>query len=132
MGMQHPTNRWTVERVRALPDDGNRYELVDGELVVTPAPGGLHREAIQALVIRMEPWLRETRIGRLLFSPADISLGEDEILQPDNVRLSNRHRNASSGLERHRPITPRRGGAIADDGAIRSPAQAAPLSARTD
>jgi len=83
MSMPHPTNRWTVERVRALPDDGNRYELVDGELVVTPAPRGLHQEAIQALVIRMEPWLRETRIGRLLFSPADISLGEDEILQPD-------------------------------------------------
>jgi hypothetical protein len=33
----HPTE-WTVEMVRALPDDGNRHEVIDGELFVTPAP----------------------------------------------------------------------------------------------
>jgi len=83
MGMPHATNRWTVERVRALPDDGNRYELIDGALVVTPAPSGVHQEAIMGLVTRLDPWLRETGIGRVLCSPADISLGDDEILQPD-------------------------------------------------
>jgi len=83
MGMPQAANRWTVERVRALPDDRNRYELIDGALVVTPAPRGLHQEAIMELVNRLGPWLHETRIGRLLFSPADISLGEEEILQPD-------------------------------------------------
>lgn len=31
----------------------------------------------------MEPWLRTAEVGRLLFSPADLSLGEDEVLQPD-------------------------------------------------
>jgi hypothetical protein len=35
MGMAHPTHGWTAEMVRALPDDGNRYEIVDGELLVT-------------------------------------------------------------------------------------------------
>jgi len=83
MGMPHATNRWTVERVRALPDDGNRYELIDGALVVTPAPRGLHQEAIMGLVTRLHPWLLETGIGRVLCSPADISLGDEEILQPD-------------------------------------------------
>ncbi len=38
MVMPTPTARWTVEMVRALPDDGNRYEVIDGELFVTPAP----------------------------------------------------------------------------------------------
>jgi Uma2 family endonuclease len=83
MGMPHAADRWTAERVRALPDDGNRYELIGGELVVTPAPRGLHQESIMGLVTRLEPWLRTTGIGRLLFSPADLSLGEDEVLQPD-------------------------------------------------
>lgn len=83
MGMPHLAPRWTAERVRALPDDGNRYELVDGELLVTPAPHGSHQEAIMGLVMRLEPWLRQTTIGRSLFSPADLSLGEDEVLQPD-------------------------------------------------
>ncbi len=83
MGMPHTAEHWTADRVRALPDDGNRYELIEGALVVTPAPRGLHQEAIMGLVTRLEPWLRETRIGRVLFSPADLSLGEDEVLQPD-------------------------------------------------
>ncbi|HEX6806965.1 MAG TPA: Uma2 family endonuclease, partial [Gemmatimonadaceae bacterium] len=66
-----------------MPDDGNRYELVDGELLVSPAPSGSHQETIMGLVMRLEPWLRQTSIGRALFSPADLSLGEDEVLQPD-------------------------------------------------
>ena len=38
MGMPETLERWTAERVRELPDDGKRYEVVDGELLVTPAP----------------------------------------------------------------------------------------------
>lgn len=34
---------WTVEMVHALPDDGNRYEVVDGELYVTPSPSRVHQ-----------------------------------------------------------------------------------------
>lgn len=83
MGMAHSTERWTAERVRALPDDGNRYELISGELVVTPAPRGLHQMAVMALLRLLDPWLRETSVAHVLFSPADISLGEDEVLQPD-------------------------------------------------
>lgn len=83
MGMPHAADHWTAQQVRALPENGNRYELIAGELLVTPAPRGVHQEAIVALVTRLEPWLRETRIGRVLVSPADLSLGEDEVLQPD-------------------------------------------------
>ena len=39
MHMPATRERWTAEAVRALPDDGNRYELIDGVLLVTPAPG---------------------------------------------------------------------------------------------
>ncbi|HEY7878540.1 MAG TPA: Uma2 family endonuclease [Gemmatimonadaceae bacterium] len=83
MGMSHATERWTAEHVRALPDDGKRYELIEGELVVTPAPCGLHQEAVMALIRRLDPWLRERGIARMLASPADLALGEDEVLQPD-------------------------------------------------
>lgn len=82
MGMSHAAERWTAEMVRALPDDGHRYELIGGELIVTPAPRALHQVAISEL----EALLRrpaEDRGAHLLHSPADISLGEDEILQPD-------------------------------------------------
>ena len=68
--------------VRALPDDGHRYELISGELIVTPAPRALHQVAISEL----EALLRrpaEDRGAHVLHAPADISLGEEEILQPD-------------------------------------------------
>jgi Uma2 family endonuclease len=83
MGMPHTETRWTAERVRALPDDGQRYELVSGELVVTPAPAPLHQSILAALYDRMSPYLRSTGAGRIRWSPADLAFGEDEILQPD-------------------------------------------------
>ena len=75
--------RWTRETVLALPDDGRRYELIDGELIVTPAPGGLHQTALMALYNQLWPFVEASDVGRVLVSPADITLGEDEILQPD-------------------------------------------------
>ncbi|HQR17233.1 MAG TPA: Uma2 family endonuclease [Gemmatimonadales bacterium] len=81
--MPQTETRWTAELVRALPDDGKRYELVSGELVVTPAPAPLHQGILAALYNRMSPYLQGNGAGRILWSPADLAFGEDEILQPD-------------------------------------------------
>ena len=43
---------WTVDMVDALLDDGQRYEIIDGELFVTPAPGEMHRRAPRCSTIR--------------------------------------------------------------------------------
>jgi Uma2 family endonuclease len=83
MGMPDTAQKWTRERVLALPDDGNRYELFDGELLVTPAPGGLHQVSITALIDRLLPFAKEHRLGWLLTSPADLRLGGDQLSQPD-------------------------------------------------
>lgn len=83
MGMPDTTERWTAERVRALPDDGSRYELIEGELVVTPAPRPAHQVVCAELFRRLDAYLSDTAVGAVLWSPADLSLGEDEILQPD-------------------------------------------------
>lgn len=82
MGMPHPAEPWTADRVRALPEDGQRYELIDGELVVTPAPRGVHQVALLTLQRLIDRALAGTSL-HILHSPADISLGEEEILQPD-------------------------------------------------
>jgi hypothetical protein len=83
MGMPQPIADWTVERVLKLPDDGNRYEAVDGQLLVTPAPSPLHQLAVQALYERLAPFVRAHRIGRVLLSPADIEFDERTLVQPD-------------------------------------------------
>jgi Uma2 family endonuclease len=83
MGMPHAAERWTADMVRALPDDGNRYELVSGQLLVTPAPAPRHQAAAAAFYELLAPFLRDHQLGTIYWSPADLSLGEDEVLQPD-------------------------------------------------
>ncbi|MGH7627865.1 MAG: Uma2 family endonuclease [Gemmatimonadales bacterium] len=82
MGMAAPIY-YTAEMVRALPDDGNRYEVVHGELLVTPAPRPWHQEVIRRLTNTLSAYLDAERVGHLFFSPADISWGPDTLVQPD-------------------------------------------------
>jgi Uma2 family endonuclease len=82
MGMAAPLY-YTADMVRALPDDGNRYEVVHGELLVTPAPRPLHQLAHIRLVLALGKYLEREPIGQLLSSPADISWGDDILVQPD-------------------------------------------------
>ncbi len=82
MGMAAPIY-YTAEMVRALPDDGNRYEVVHGELLVTPAPRLWHQEVVKRLLTSLESYLKREPVGLVLPSPADISWAEDILVQPD-------------------------------------------------
>ena len=77
------TSYFTAEAVRALPDDGNRYETVHGELLMTPAPGGRHQYVLGHLEFAIRDYLAAHGIDAALASPADISFGEDTLVQPD-------------------------------------------------
>lgn len=82
MPAQHSLD-WTADAAMALPDDGNRYEVLDGELFVTPAPSWTHQVALSALDRCVHPYVREHVLGWLLHSPADIVFGPKVLLQPD-------------------------------------------------
>lgn len=60
MDMAQVAKRWTREEVLALPDDGNRYELVDGELLVSPSPRALHQVAVTVWCDRVKPYVTAT------------------------------------------------------------------------
>jgi len=68
-----------------LPDDGNRYEIIDGELFVTPSPAFSHQQVIEALLIRLRPYLRPTKLARTAISPSDVRKGDytKNRVQPD-------------------------------------------------
>jgi Uma2 family endonuclease len=83
VGMPQAANDWTVERVLALPDDGNRYEAVDGELLVSPSPELQHQGAVLALATRLLPYVRSLGAGEVSIAPADIELDERTLVQPD-------------------------------------------------
>jgi Uma2 family endonuclease len=82
MSMPH-TSYYSTDAVRALPDDGNRYETVHGELLVTPAPGGMHQLVLMRLVRALDSYLAANGMEGLLVAPADISFGDDTLVQPD-------------------------------------------------
>jgi Uma2 family endonuclease len=72
MAMPAAQRVWTVEMLDALPDDGNRYELIDGELFVTPAASDVHQLVVGALHARLRAYMRPSEIGRAMMSPADV------------------------------------------------------------
>ena len=74
---------FTAEMVRALPDDGKRYELFDGQLVVTPSPSAPHQGVVTLLLEQFIPYLRASRGGCILTSPADLRLDGGQVAQPD-------------------------------------------------
>jgi Uma2 family endonuclease len=82
MGMAAPIY-YTADMVRALPDDGNRYEVVHGELLVTPAPRPWHQVLVMRVGSALEAYLRLESVGVVLSSPADISWARDVLVQPD-------------------------------------------------
>ena len=51
MGMPATITDWTVEMLDALPDDGQRYEIIDGVLFVTPGPGEGHQDVVDELSV---------------------------------------------------------------------------------
>ena len=76
---------WTVDMVRALPDDGNRYELVDGVLLVTPSPRPAHQRVLAVMNRELVIYLAAAApdLGVHL-SESEITWGEEKTyLQPD-------------------------------------------------
>lgn len=74
---------WTAALVRELPDDGKRYECIDGELLVTPSPGNPHQAVVGELYRALFPYVREMGVGFVQVSPLDVELDDGMIVQPD-------------------------------------------------
>jgi len=79
---------WTVARLHALPDDGNRHEIIDGVLHVTPSPTSGHQWMLQELLLRLLPHARAIGLDVML-SPADIQYSERTVVQPDLFAFRN-------------------------------------------
>ncbi len=85
MGMPALLNDWTVDMLDGLPDDGQRYELIDGALFVTPAPAEAHQDVVGALYRRLHAYLAGYRIAKAMIAPADVRRGDRSRnrVQPD-------------------------------------------------
>ena len=77
----------TYRDYEALPADGRRYELHDGALSVTPAPGTRHQRILRELNEVVQAHVKSRRLGEVFFAPIDLILEETTIVQPDLVYL---------------------------------------------
>ncbi len=72
----------------ALPDDGRRYEILAGELAVTPAPGRRHQTVVGELFSLLHAHVKARGLGQVFVSPFDVILDDTSIVQPDIVYVA--------------------------------------------
>lgn len=80
--------RWTIADLEGFPDNGNRYEIIDGELFVTRAPHWDHQDIAGAMYTALRVWSRQDGLGQAAFAPGIIFSDEDAVI-PDVVWASN-------------------------------------------
>ena len=78
-----PPGPLTYEDYVELPDDGKRYEILDGELFVSPAPTPRHQRVLFNLASKLREHARDRQLGEILVSPIDLILAPTIIAQPD-------------------------------------------------
>ncbi len=78
----------TYEDYVTLPDDGRRYEILDGELVVSPSQTTRHQLVVRNLLVALTSWVRAKGLGRVWCAPLDNILAQTTIVQPDVMYVS--------------------------------------------
>ncbi len=87
--MQQATSKLTYSDYVLLPDDGKRYEIVEGELYMTPAPTTRHQMIVGRLNHHLLAFLETNPIGTVLVAPCDVVLSDADIVQPDLLFVRN-------------------------------------------
>ncbi|MDT8369675.1 MAG: Uma2 family endonuclease [Longimicrobiales bacterium] len=77
-----PRYTWTYDEYARLPDDGNRYEVIDGEVLVTPSPSPTHQHILTNLLIALRIYVEREELGVVL-PDVDLLFQEGHFLRPD-------------------------------------------------
>src|SRR5580765_5264462 len=84
MAVTKPAGTWTYEDLFSLPDDGKRYEIIEGELYEMPAPALVHALVITNLMALLSPLVERLR-GWLFTAPVDVFFQGANPVEPDIV-----------------------------------------------
>jgi Uma2 family endonuclease len=82
-----------------IPPDRNRYEIIDGELYVTPAPSPLHQRVSKRLFRILEAYFEASGRGEVFFAPIDLILTPHDVVQPDLVVVTDPTLISQRGIE---------------------------------
>lgn len=98
MATTQPVVKFTYEDYRTAPAD-KRYELLDGDLLMVPAPNLKHQRVQMALSMELNVFIRERALGELFSAPCDVVLSDTDIVQPDLLFVSRERGHLLSGGE---------------------------------
>src|SRR6266567_6604628 len=82
---------WTYDDYAALPDDGHRYEIVNGVLVMAPSPNGSHQDAVLRIAHYLLSHVEFAGLGKVRLAPFDVQLTPKEVFQPDVLVVLSAH-----------------------------------------
>ena len=88
MAIPNPIVKSTYEDYLNAPED-ERYELLDGELVMAPVPGERHQSVSIRLGWKLVQFVTENRLGKVYPAPFDVVLSDTDVVQPDLIFVSN-------------------------------------------
>ncbi|MCU0225425.1 MAG: Uma2 family endonuclease [Acidobacteria bacterium] len=80
--------RLTYADYAALPNDGLRYQLLEGELVVTPSPNAWHQDVAREMLVALALFVRQQDLGQVHVAPLDVTLDDWNVVQPDLLFVS--------------------------------------------
>ncbi len=80
---------WTYSHYAVLPDEGQRYEIVDGVLYMAPAPGRWHQNAVFEIASYLRTYVRLAGLGEVYIAPFDVQLTSNVVVQPDVIVVLN-------------------------------------------
>lgn len=83
----------TYEDYVTLPNDGRRYEILEGELAVTPAPSPKHQAVLGHLFVLLYGFVVPSGMGRVFVAPIDVILSATTVVQPDLVYVAREREN---------------------------------------
>ena len=94
-----PIRKLDYSFIAATPNDGKRYELVDGELFVNPAPSPVHQRILRRLSRLLEDFFDSRSIGEVFFAPVDVILTNHDVFEPDLIVVADPAHISRRGIE---------------------------------
>lgn len=96
METQHSSGRerndikFTYEDYLLTPE-GKFYELIDGDLLMTPSPTSFHQGISRNLLLILHAWISKNDLGQIWYAPLDVYFSDENVVQPDLFFLSKAH-----------------------------------------
>jgi len=87
------TKKYTYQDYLDLPEDGKRYEVINGEFIMVAAPSTFHQSVLINLVNDLKNFLNREKVGKVFCAPIDVKLSDRNVVQPDIIFVSQNNSN---------------------------------------